>query len=101
MQSYMASSKVSTNNVRKRAEKYAAWTLSSKEDALTQTFHFPTAVSALAFAAKVTVHAELLQHHPVIELFADTVKIKLHSKEAKGLTTKDFELAKRIDKLSV
>jgi len=58
-------------------------------------------VYALAFVAKVTVHAEVMKHHPSFELYGGKVKMKLFTDEAKGLTSKDFALAKRIDKLSI
>ena len=51
----------------------------------------------LAFVAKVAVHAEVMNHHPDIELSYGKVKVKLSTHDAKGLTTLDFELAKRID----
>ncbi len=89
--------KLTPKEVDKWVAKHDAWTVSAKHDSLTQSFSFASAVAALAFAAKITVHAELLQHHPVIELSHSKVKIKLHTNDVKGLTTKDFDLAKRIE----
>lgn len=91
--------KLTAKEVDKWVEKHDAWTVSAKGESLTQSFSFSSAVAALAFAAKITVHAELLQHHPIIELSHGKVKIKLHTNDVKGLTTKDFDLAKRIDGL--
>jgi 4a-hydroxytetrahydrobiopterin dehydratase len=93
--------KMSATDVGKRVEKFQTWTASAKNDMLTQTFEFSSAVSALAFAAKVTLHAEILNHHPTIELNATKVKIKLQTHDVKGLTSKDFELAKKIDGLKL
>lgn len=94
-----APKKLTAKEIDKWAEKHDAWTASAKHESLTQSFSFSSAVAALAFVAKVTVHAELLQHHPIIELSHGKVKIKLHTNEVKGLTKKDFDLAKRIDGL--
>jgi 4a-hydroxytetrahydrobiopterin dehydratase len=91
--------KLTPSDIEKRVGKFQTWTPSTKHDMLTQTFVFPSAVAALAFAAKITVHAELIQHHPIIELAEGKVKVKLSTTSVKGLTTKDFDLAKRIDGL--
>lgn len=80
-------------------KKHPQWTASAKHDALTQSFTLASPVAALAFIAKITVHAELLQHHPTIELSYNKVKIKLTTHDVKGLSAKDFELAQRIDGL--
>ncbi len=93
--------KMSASDIEKRVEKFQTWTVSTKNDFLTQTFTFSSAVSALAFAAKVILHAEILNHHPTIELNAGKVKIKLHTHDVKGLTSKDFDLAKKIDGLKL
>lgn len=86
-------------DVEKRFKTISEWQLNAKCTQLTRVFTFPNFISGLAFAAKITVHAEVLQHHPDIELSYGKVKVKLTTHEVKGLTKLDFELAKRIDKL--
>lgn len=83
----------------KKIRKISDWHLNTKETELSRTFAFPTFVDGLAFVAKIAVHAELLQHHPDIELSYSKVKIVLTTHDVKGLTNEDFELAKRIDTL--
>ncbi len=80
-------------SARTRLARLPLWGVNAKEDMLTQVFTFPTSVAALAFAAKVTVHAEVSGHYPTMELTGNSVKIRL------GTTPKDIELAKRIDGL--
>jgi len=75
------------------------WMLNKKKTELTKTFAFPSFITALAFVAKITVHAEILDHHPVIELSYGKVKVKLTTTEVRGITKIDFELAERIDKM--
>lgn len=85
----------------KDAEKEAAhltnWELNKAHTQIAKIFHFPTFVAALAFCAKITVHAEVLDHHPDIELSYGKVKVKLTTHHTGGLTKLDFALAERID----
>lgn len=83
----------------KHLKNLSAWKVNSKNTHLTRSFAFPTFVSGLAFAAKITVHAEVLDHHPEIVLTYGSVKVTLTTHDAKGLTKSDFELAERIDNL--
>lgn len=88
-------------DVEKKLASLDGWSVSTKHDAISKSFAFPTFVAGLAFIAKVTVHAEVMQHHPDIELSYGTVKVKLSTHDADGLTKKDFELAERIDTLKL
>lgn len=87
------------NEVQKRLNALSEWVPNKKHTELTKVFEFPSFITGLAFAAKITVHAEVIGHHPVIELSYGKVKVKLTTHDAKGLTKLDFELAKRIDAL--
>lgn len=76
------------------------WSVNKTATQLTRSFDFDNFVVALAFCAKIAVHAEVLGHHPDLELSYGKVKVKLKTHDAKGLTKLDFDLAKRIDKLN-
>jgi 4a-hydroxytetrahydrobiopterin dehydratase len=76
------------------------WTVSTKGTALQQTFTFKDHVAALVFIARLTVHAQVLNHHPEILFTFKKVKVTLTTHECKGITTLDIEFAKRIDSLS-
>ncbi len=78
-----------------------AWNINSKQTEISRSFEFANFLSGLAFIAKVAVHAEILNHHPEIELTYTKVKIKLTTHDIKGLSSLDFELAKRIDAFRV
>jgi 4a-hydroxytetrahydrobiopterin dehydratase len=86
--------------VKKSLEKLSEWQPNKKHTAITKEYSFPNFVSALAFLAKVTVHAEVMDHHPVAELSYGKLTLTLSTDSAKGLTKKDFELAQRVDKLT-
>ncbi len=85
--------------VEKHLKDLSGWKVNPKHTSLSKTFEVPNFVSGLAFAAKIAVHAEVLEHHPEITLSYDSVKIALTTHDAKGLTKNDFELAERIDNL--
>ncbi len=100
---YMAKKhkKLKSAQVEKHFRNISEWKMSSKKTTLTKKISFPSFVSGLAFAAKIAVHAEVMGHHPVIELTQSGVKIKLTTDSVKGLTEYDFDLAKRIDNLKI
>lgn len=79
--------------------KHANWKCNNAKTKMVQTFSFDTFVTALAFCAKIAVHAELLNHHPELLIQGNKVKVTLHTHDIKGLSRLDFELAERIDNL--
>lgn len=85
--------------IKKAFNKLEDWDLNSKETQISKTIDFTSHVDALVFIARITVHAEVLQHHPDITFTHAKVKIKLTTHDVKGLTKKDFALAERIDRL--
>jgi len=66
---------------------------------LRKTFRFPDFVSALAFVNQVGAFAEEDQHHPDLALSWGKVTVELTTHDAGGLSSKDFDLAKRIQTL--
>lgn len=74
------------------------WSLEA--DAIVKTFSFGNFKEALEFVNKIGEKAEALEHHPDIMLNYNQVKLSLTTHLEHGLTRKDFELAKEIDKLS-
>ncbi len=77
------------------------WKPNAKYTAITKTIATPNFISGLAFVAKITVFAEIMEHHPDVELAYTRVKLTLSTHDAKGLTKKDIDLAKKIDSLKV
>lgn len=92
--------KLSTADVTKQLLKISGWNANTKMTELSKTFPVPSFVAGLAFAAKIAVHAEVMGHHPVIELSTEKVKVKLTTDDVKGLSRLDFDLARRIDGMS-
>jgi len=73
--------------------------LTAKDTKLMASFTFASHVDALVFIARITVHAEVQQHHPDILFSHQKVKITLSTHEAKGITKKDVLLAKKIEEI--
>ncbi len=90
---------LTTKDIDKKFKALSEWQINKKKTELTKSFEFPSFITGLAFIAKVTVHAEVLDHHPTLELSYGKVKVTLTTHDAKGLTSSDFELAKKIDNL--
>jgi 4a-hydroxytetrahydrobiopterin dehydratase len=68
-----------------------------KNDGIEKKFVFKNFTEALGFIVKVGVQAEKMNHHPELFNVFNKVNIRLTTHDAKGVTTKDFDLAQAID----
>jgi 4a-hydroxytetrahydrobiopterin dehydratase len=66
---------------------------------LVQEFTFPDFKEALRFVNAVGRIAEKLAHHPDIDIRWNRVHLALSTHSEGGLTLKDIDLARRIDKV--
>lgn len=82
-----------------RLKNFPNWKTDKEQTKLMKTLSFDNFVSALAFCAKIAVHAEIMDHHPELNIKHNEVKITLTTNITKGLTKADFELAEKIDRL--
>lgn len=73
------------------------WTRDGK--AISRTWTFDDFPPALAFINRVGELAEAANHHPDIYNSWATVRLRLTTHDAGGLTDRDFDLAKEIDRL--
>ncbi len=83
----------------KHLESLSGWKLDKKGTHITKVFKTKTFLSGLSFVARIAVHAELLNHHPTVELAYKTVTVTTTTHDLKGLTKLDIDLARRIDTL--
>ena len=60
---------------------------------------FKDFIQAFSFMTSVALIAEKLNHHPNWKNVYNKVNVALNTHDADGLTKKDFELAKEIDRL--
>lgn len=74
------------------------WNLTPAGTKLKRTFLFDNYLTAFMFVARISVHAEAINHHPDISLSYGKVVVTLSTHESKSVTSKDIELAKRINR---
>ncbi len=68
-----------------------------KDYGIEKKFVFKDFTEALGFIVKVGIQAEKMNHHPELFNVYNKVNIRLTTHDAKGVTTKDFDLAKAIE----
>ncbi|MEZ0390782.1 MAG: 4a-hydroxytetrahydrobiopterin dehydratase [Pseudobdellovibrionaceae bacterium] len=69
------------------------------EKKLEREFVFKSFAEAFSFMTRVAFEAESLNHHPDWSNSYNKVKIELTTHDEGGITEKDFELAKKIDRI--
>ena len=76
------------------------WTASADRKAIEKRFTFADFSEAFAFLTRVAMHAEKVDHHPEFTSAWNRVDFRLTSHDAGGVTDRDVELAKAIDRLA-
>jgi 4a-hydroxytetrahydrobiopterin dehydratase len=70
------------------------------DGALRKRFTFPAFLDAIAFVDRVAQVAEQVGHHPDITINYNAVVLRLATHDARGVTEKDVDLARRLDPLA-
>jgi len=81
--------------VRALLEDFENWEF--ENDGIVKKYQFKNFIEAMGFIVKVGFIAEKLNHHPELFNTYNKVIIRLTTHDVKGVTTKDFDLAKAID----
>ena len=68
-------------------------------DAIAKSFENGDFVGSVRFVDALVAPAEVLGHHPDLEISWDTVTVTISTHSEGGLTPADFELAAKIDAL--
>jgi Pterin-4a-carbinolamine dehydratase len=76
----------------------ADWEL--RDNALHREFRFAGFAEAFSFMTAVAFAAERLQHHPDWNNVYNRVAIRLTTHDAGGVTDRDYELAREIDRIA-
>ena len=79
----------------------SGWADVAGRDAIKKNFQFRTFADAWGFMSKVALAAEKMDHHPEWFNVYNKVDITLSTHDADGLSKRDVDLAKIIDKLAV
>lgn len=90
--------KLSQPEILRLLEQYPNWTLD--EGKLFLELSFIDFVSAFSFMTSVALVAEKNDHHPEWFNVYNRVSIKLTTHDVGGISKRDFELAKEIDRLA-
>jgi len=76
----------------------AGWGMVDGRDAIKKSFEFGNFITAFGFMSRVALHAEKADHHPEWFNVYNKVDITLSTHDCNGLSVKDVDLAKAIDK---
>lgn len=77
----------------------AGWTLSGDDKSIMKSWKFRSFRDALSWMVRAGFEAEALNHHPDWTNVYNRVEVTLTTHDKGGLTEKDFELARRMEKL--
>jgi len=91
-------SKLNQSQIDTELQSLAGW--SSKEDWITKEFKFKNFREAISFMLRASFEAEELNHHPNWSNVYSTVQVELQTHTEGGVTSKDIELAKRMNELA-
>jgi len=67
-------------------------------DFITKEFHFKTFLGGIRFVDRVARVAEAQEHHPDIHVRWTTVTLQIQTHDEGGITKRDIQLAKEIEK---
>jgi Pterin-4a-carbinolamine dehydratase len=71
---------------------------SRRGDALTRQYSFRNFVEAMSFVNRVADAAEAANHHPDIDVRYSKVTLTLSTHDSGGITQKDIDLARAVDR---
>ncbi len=85
-------------DVSKALESLNGWSASrDKDDAIFKSFKFEDFATAFGFMSAVATQAEKADHHPEWFNVYNTVEVTLTTHDAGGVTSKDIDLARKMD----
>jgi 4a-hydroxytetrahydrobiopterin dehydratase len=84
------------DEVRRRLPELDGWEYDGKQ--LTRLFVWPSFMEAVRFVDRLAAAADRANHHPNIDIRYDAVRLELFTHSEKGITEKDFALAKEINR---
>ena len=90
---------LSDDEVRGALEDLPGWRYERGE--IFKQYRFPTFMEAIAFIDRLADAAEELNHHPDLENHYNRVRVALHTWDENRVTSRDIELAHRIEAASV
>ncbi|HEY0759631.1 MAG TPA: 4a-hydroxytetrahydrobiopterin dehydratase [Acidisarcina sp.] len=86
---------LSSDQIEERLRSCSGWSLDGL--AILREFTFPDFARAMTFVNRIATAAEEANHHPDFDIRYTKVVLRLSSHDAGGLTSRDFNLAHRIN----
>jgi len=86
-----------SEQIKKEIGALKGWEISG--ESIRKTYTFRDFVRAVGFVSSVALLAEKANHHPDIDIRWNRVILALETHSERGLTEKDFKLAREIDAL--
>ena len=89
--------KMNTNEIEEALRNLPSWAL--KDEMIMKSFTFKDFKEAFATMTHIAFECEMQNHHPNWENVYNRLTIKLSTHDADGITQKDIDLAKSIEKI--
>jgi len=89
--------KMNTNEIEEAIKNLPGWAL--KDEMIMKSFTFKDFKEAFATMTHIAFECEKQNHHPNWENVYNRLTIKLSTHDADGITQKDIDLAKSIEKI--
>jgi 4a-hydroxytetrahydrobiopterin dehydratase len=90
-------SKLSSEEIEEKMKSLKDWDL--EDEAITRQFVLGSFMDAIDFVNRLAPLAEAADHHPDITINFRRVTLLLSTHSEGGLTAKDFDLARKIDRI--
>ncbi len=90
--------KLTATQTKTALTKLSGWKKQARRNAIVKEFVFNDFKSAFAWMTHIAIKAESMDHHPEWENIYKTVRVVLTTHDVGGLSTRDIELAKYMNK---
>ncbi|MDQ7978993.1 4a-hydroxytetrahydrobiopterin dehydratase [Paraburkholderia sp. SARCC-3016] len=92
--------KLSAEERAPRLRELKGWQSVAERDAIERRLQFADFNEAFGFMTRVAIKAQEMDHHPEWSNVYNVVRITLSSHDANGVTERDVELARFIDRIA-
>ena len=90
--------KLSDSEIQENLAQLSGWNIENAK--LHKNFQFESFVEAFGFMTKTALAAEAMNHHPEWFNVYNKVTVDLSTHDLEGISTWDFELAKKMDEFA-
>ena len=91
--------RIENSEVLENMREFPKWVF--ENNFIKRSFKFKNFKQAFSFMTAVAFEAEGLNHHPNWDNVYNTVNVALQTHDVQGISSLDFDLAKRIDEIAV